>query len=86
MFGQLLYAGTSGYAEYLLADENGVRAIVCMVCLSVTMYRIEWKDATGYGCNTAVYSLADAMAVFQEKIALPQWLGALVDAQESVGQ
>jgi hypothetical protein len=91
MFGQLLYAGTDGYTEYLLADAHDVRAVVCYVYRAVVLYRIEWKDTVGYTCNTAVYSLADAMAVFQEKVspdlaALPRWLDDLAASQESVGR
>jgi hypothetical protein len=91
MFGQLLYAGTDGYTEYLLVDAHDVRVVVCYVYHAVVLYRIEWKDTVGCACNTAVYSLADAMAVFQEKVlpdlaVLPRWLDDLAASQETVGK
>ncbi len=63
MFGTIVFENPSTfYAEYLVADENGVRVVACLTEGSVKMYRIEWPDN-----NTAVYCLFDAIALFTEK-------------------
>jgi len=71
MFGTIVYRNPeASYAEYLLADERGVRVIACMVASHPKLYRIEWPDEedSTYIHNTAVYSLIDAMEVFEEKV------------------
>ncbi len=69
MFGKILYQGTDGYAEYLLADENGVMVIACMqpgyTGMRVKLYRVEWTEADGYRAHMAVYNLQDAILVFK---------------------
>lgn len=67
MFGKMVYQGEDGYAEYLLADENSVMVKACIQGSQVKLYRVEWLDRGGYDCNTAVYSLPDAIALFGEK-------------------
>lgn len=68
MFGEVIYKGIDGYAEYLLADEKGVQVYACLTGQHIHLFRIEWpdeKDPT-YRYNKAEYSLADAIAAFNE--------------------
>ena len=84
MFGTIVYRNPeASYIEYLLADERGVRVIACMVASHPKLYRIEWPDEedSTYIRNTAVYSLIDAMEVFEEKA--DRQAESDLDAQES---
>jgi hypothetical protein len=90
LFGQLLYEGLLGeqaYAEYLLADEHGVRAVVCVVAGTPQMYRLEYDDAVLGWRNECTYGLVEAMKKFQTlaETQLPTWLDRIIAQQESVG-
>lgn len=67
MFGQIIYQ-RGDYVERLLADEEGVRCILCTSGSTTKLYRIEWSEPDGYGRNQAVYNLLDAIKTFQKMV------------------
>lgn len=45
MFGDISWEiPEEGYTEYLLADEAGVRVLVCIQHGAIKLYRIEWIE------------------------------------------
>jgi len=64
MFGKITYQGEAGYAERLLADENGVMLTVCTSFDVVKLYRLDYT-LDGYPTNLAVYDLMAAIHQFQ---------------------
>lgn len=68
MFGDTIFENPSEqYAEYLFADEKGIRVVCCVQRDALKLYRIEWMDTDGTPHNMAVYSILDAMSMFRIK-------------------
>ena len=65
MFGDIMYQ-LGNYVERLLADEQGVRVVLCTTGITTKLYRIEWSEPDGYGRNQATYDLLSTIQAFQQ--------------------
>ena len=70
-FGNILYQTQTedgSYTERIVTDTAGGRVVMCALNGVTKLFRVEWTEPDGYQPHKAVYTLRDAMDLFQSVV------------------